>query len=161
MGGWWGRLRGNKWGWLRRMKIFVRKWMPGLQEMMLQKQSEHKMSTCDRVGRREELLTFHTEDRVRGWRESMLLVSRTGHWFKEILFGNFTSCDHKGPLQQFLLCQPAGFVDGHWVDTKAALKNRNNSWRGNDRLTSYHQNEGRNKHPHPVDLSEDVVAGPL
>lgn len=38
----------------------------GLQEMMLQKQSEHKMSPCDRVGRREELLTFHTEGRSEG-----------------------------------------------------------------------------------------------
>lgn len=47
---------------MRRMKIFIRKWAPGLQEMMLQKQSEHKMSPCDRVGRREELLIFHTED---------------------------------------------------------------------------------------------------
>lgn len=45
------------------MKIFFRKWVPGLQEMMLLKQSEHKMRPCDRVGRREELLTFHTEDR--------------------------------------------------------------------------------------------------
>lgn len=48
------------------MTSFVRKWVPGLQEMVLQKQSEHKVSPCDRVGRREELLTFHTEDRSEG-----------------------------------------------------------------------------------------------
>lgn len=29
------------------MKIFVKKWVSGLQEMMMQKQSEHKMRPCD------------------------------------------------------------------------------------------------------------------
>lgn len=83
--------------------------MPGLQERTPQKQSEHKMSPYDRVGRREELLILHTEDSSE---EMEGVVSRTGCGLKEILSGNFATCGHKEPLQQFLLCQAAGFLDG-------------------------------------------------
>lgn len=80
----------------------------------------------------------------------MLLMSRTGllHRFatlishscrgwkvplearevqEEILFGNFTSSDQKEPVQQFLFCQPAGFMAGHSAGTKTTLKSTNNS----------------------------------
>lgn len=50
---------------MRRMKNFVRKWVPGLQEMMLQKQPTQNES-IGRVGRREELLISHTGDSREG-----------------------------------------------------------------------------------------------
>lgn len=136
MGARWGRLRENECGCLQRIKILLGNGVrtagdDGAEAARAQNES---MWWHTGIGRREKLMIFYNGTRVGALGGGqMLLKSRTELllWFKEILFGNFTSSDQKEPVQYVLFCQPAGFMAGHWVDTEATLKSTNrldNEW---------------------------------